>query len=100
MNFNHEVEIFILGADKTLWHKKALNRNSTEFTGFQTMGGHFSSGASAITDSEGLIHVFVRGVDRALWHKMQVGWFLFFCFLFFFIAGREFEMYIHEFTSY
>jgi len=71
MNFNHEVEIFILGADKTVWHKKALNRNSTEFSPFRTMGGHFSSGPSAVTDSEGLIHIFVRGMDRALWHKMQ-----------------------------
>jgi len=35
------------------------------------MGGHFSTGPSAITDSEGLIHVFVRGMDRSLWHKMQ-----------------------------
>jgi hypothetical protein len=81
MNFNHEVEIFIVGADKTMWHKKALNRNSTEFTAFTTMGGHFSSGPSAITDSEGLIHVFVRGVDRALWHKMQVSGFFYSLFL-------------------
>ncbi len=72
LNFDHQAEIFILGADKTLWHKAALNRNSTEFSAFRTMGGHFSSSPSAVTDSEGLIHVFVRGMDRALWHKMQV----------------------------
>jgi len=71
LNFDSETEIFITGADKAMWHKKATNRNSTDFTSFRSMGGRFSSGPSATTDSEGLIHVVARGQDRALWHCMQ-----------------------------
>merc|ERR1712174_14218 len=61
-----ELELYALGEDRTLLHKRQLCTGG--WTKWTSMGGHFSTAPSVLTDSEGLIHVFVRGMDRALWH--------------------------------
>jgi hypothetical protein len=71
------LEVFARAADKGLWRKRqVLDPENVDFpvkwSVWEALGGVFSSGPSAIVNSNGNLDVFSRGTDKAVWHKQQI----------------------------
>merc|ERR1711908_37680 len=70
------VEVYARGADKALWRKNqrvnATSAPHVHWSTWESIGGVFSSGPSAVLNLDGLVDVFARGTDKSIWHKKQV----------------------------
>jgi len=76
LNTVNLLEIFDRASDKAFWHRCQVaslppNEREVDWNEWQSLGGVFSSGPSAIVNGDGLIETFGRGADKAIWRKSQ-----------------------------
>jgi len=76
LNTVNLLEIFVRASDKAFWHRCQVaslppNEREVDWNEWQSLGGVFSSGPSAVVNGDGLIDTFGRGADKAIWHKSQ-----------------------------
>jgi hypothetical protein len=76
LNTVNLLEIFVRASDKAYWHRCQVaslppNEREVDWNEWQSLGGVFSSGPSAVVNGDGLIEAFGRGADKAIWHKSQ-----------------------------
>ena len=64
------VELFALGADRALHHRRRTNGNWSEWNPI-TLPGNVLGGPAVATDGAGRLHVMARGPDNRLWHTQQ-----------------------------
>lgn len=62
-----ELELYALGEDRSLLHKRQLCTGG--WTKWTSMGGVFISGPKVILNSEHQAEIFILGADKTLWHK-------------------------------
>jgi len=62
-----EVELYALGEDRSLLHKRQLCTGG--WTKWTSMGGVFSSGPKVIMNWNHEAEIFILGADKTLWHK-------------------------------
>jgi hypothetical protein len=65
-----ELELYALGEDRTLLHKRQLCTGG--WTKWTSMGGVFTSGPRVIMNFNHEAEVFILGADKTLWHKRAV----------------------------
>lgn len=65
-----ELELYALGEDRTLLHKRQLCTGG--WTKWTSMGGVFTSGPQVIMNFNHEAEVFIIGADKTLWHKRAV----------------------------
>eukprot|EP00299_Pterocystis_sp_00344_P012528 c6026_g1_i1.p1 GENE.c6026_g1_i1~~c6026_g1_i1.p1 ORF type:complete len:387 (-),score=74.40 c6026_g1_i1:34-1194(-) len=70
------LEIFVRASDKAYWHRSQVaslppGEHAVSWNEWQSLGGVFSSGPSAVVNGEGLVEAFGRGADKAVWRKSQ-----------------------------
>jgi hypothetical protein len=69
----HRLDLFGLGLDYAMYHKTFLGEfDRDELSGWQNLGGVFTSAPSAIVAAPGRIDVFGLGMDHALYTKRFV----------------------------
>jgi len=76
LNTVNLLEIFVRASDKAFWHRCQVAslpsyEREVDWNEWVTLGGVFSSGPSAIVNSDGLIETYGRGADKAIWRKHQ-----------------------------
>lgn len=76
LNTVNLLEIFVRASDKVFWHRCQVAslpsyEREVDWNEWTTLGGVFSSGPSAIVNSDGLIETYGRGADKAVWRKNQ-----------------------------
>jgi len=76
LNTVNLLEIFVRASDKAFWHRCQVaslppNEREVDWNEWQSLGGVFSSGPSAVVNGDGLIDAFGRGADKAIWYKSQ-----------------------------
>jgi hypothetical protein len=76
LNTVNLLEIFVRASDKAYWHRCQVaslppNEREVDWNEWQSLGGVFSSGPSAVVNGDGLIEAFGRGADKAIWRKSQ-----------------------------
>jgi len=76
LNTVNLLEIFVRASDKAFWHRCQVaslppNEREVDWNEWQSLGGVFASGPSAVVNGDGLIDTFGRGADKAVWHKSQ-----------------------------
>jgi hypothetical protein len=76
LNTVNLLEIFVRASDKAFWHRCQVaslppNEREVDWNEWQSLGGVFSSGPSAVVNGDGLIDIFGRGADKAIWRKGQ-----------------------------
>jgi len=67
------LELFGLGLDLSVWHKRYTTNEDGEFfwSSPECLSGRFSTSVSVAKDTAGQMHVFTRGFDQAIWIKSQ-----------------------------
>jgi len=65
-----ELELYALGEDRTLLHKRQLCTGG--WTKWTSMGGVFTSGPQVVMNFNHEAEVFIIGADKTLWHKRAV----------------------------
>eukprot|EP00298_Acanthocystis_sp_HF-20_P016428 c21479_g1_i1.p1 GENE.c21479_g1_i1~~c21479_g1_i1.p1 ORF type:complete len:388 (-),score=194.03 c21479_g1_i1:39-1202(-) len=70
INENDRTEVFILGTDKSFYHKYETEENS--WSSWISLGGSFKGGPTVVRSNDGRLEVFGRGADNAIWHKYQI----------------------------
>jgi hypothetical protein len=62
-----ELELYALGEDRSLLHKRQLCTGG--WTKWTSMGGVFASGPKIVMNFNHEAEVFILGADKTLWHK-------------------------------
>lgn len=70
VNDASELELYALGEDRTLLHKRQLCTGG--WTKWTSMGGAFTSGPEIVMNNDHEAEVFILGADKTLWHKRAV----------------------------
>jgi hypothetical protein len=71
------LQVFVRGSDSALWsmHETVANGG---WSGWESLGGALTNGATVARNADGRLEVFVRGTDNALYHRAQLapngGW--------------------------
>merc|ERR1711988_1846535 len=70
------LHVFVRGPDRALWHRCQVAslpsyEREVDWNEWQSLGGVFSSGPSAVLNGDGLIETYGRGADKAVWRKNQ-----------------------------
>merc|ERR1711976_112970 len=65
-----EVELYALGEDRSLLHKRQLCTGG--WTKWTSMGGVFASGAKVVMNFNHEAEIFILGADKTLWHKKSL----------------------------
>jgi len=70
------LEVFVRASDKAYWHRSQVAslppaERELDWNDWQSLGGVFASGPSAVINGEGLLETYGRGVDKAIWRKTQ-----------------------------
>merc|ERR1712176_1519383 len=76
LNTVNLLEIFVRASDKAFWHRCQVAslpsfEREVDWNEWQSLGGVFSSGPSAVLNGDGLIETYGRGADKAVWRKNQ-----------------------------
>lgn len=76
LNTVNLLEIFVRASDKAFWHRCQVAslpsyEREVDWNDWQSLGGVFSSGPSAVLNGDGLIETYGRGADKAVWRKNQ-----------------------------
>merc|ERR1711991_461375 len=72
INEDDRAELFILGADKTFYHKYEQDKDAADsWSSWIPMGGSFKGGPTVVRSNDGRLEVFGRGKDNSLMHKTQ-----------------------------
>jgi hypothetical protein len=67
------LNVFVRGADKTVYYTSQRKVNSDEaWTPWACFGGQFASAPVAVLNSQGYIEVYAQGRDNALYYKGQM----------------------------
>ena len=64
------VELFALGADRALHHRRRIKGNWSDWKAI-TLPGNVLGGPAVATDGAGRLHVMASGPDHRLWHTEQ-----------------------------
>lgn len=76
INTDSLLTVYGRGPEKGVWYKQQahhpVDSPSDAWSRWVPLGGRFSSGIDAISDSRGYINVFGRGLDKAIWTRGQV----------------------------
>ena len=64
------VELFALGTDRALHHRRRTHGNWSEWVPI-TLPGNVLGGPAVATDGAGRLHVMASGPDHRLWHTQQ-----------------------------
>jgi len=71
------LQVFVRASDKAYWHRSQIASlpnadRELDWNDWQSLGGVFASGPSAVINGEGLLETYGRGVDKAIWRKTQI----------------------------
>lgn len=76
INSDSLLTVYGRGPEKGVWYKQQahhpVDSPSDAWSHWVPLGGRFSSGIDAISDSRGYINIFGRGLDKAIWTRAQV----------------------------
>jgi len=76
LNTVNLLEVFVRASDKAFWYRSQVaslppNERELDWNDWQSLGGVFASGPSAVVNGEGFLETYGRGADKAIWRKTQ-----------------------------
>jgi len=76
INSDQMLTVYGRGSEKGVWYKQQIvepvDATSDSWGSWVPLGGRFSAGVEAITDSRSYMHLFGRGLDKSIWTRAQV----------------------------
>jgi hypothetical protein len=73
-NADGRLEVFAIGTDSILWHRRQLTPGGNDWSNWEFLGGIFRpyKNIAVGSNADGRLQVFVTGTDDALWTNWQL----------------------------